>query len=275
VNIRPDHQRVALAYFAGMVLSQVVSRVQPARDDSRGGQQISGVQPIRLGIVDDHPVFRLGLKRAFEREADLEVAWELESTTDLLATLASSRVDVVLMDLNLGPDEDSLAATRAVIQRHPAVKVIIISASLEGDAAAAAKAAGAVGYLPKNLSVPDTMTAIRGLAAKSVGEIVFGDFLVVRTGAGGRKEISRHGLTRREQEVLAELRRGPTNREIASKLGVSIATVNKHVQQVLRKLQVRNRGQAVARLHAEAGWRNYQGASTPAQSTAGNPFPWC
>jgi DNA-binding NarL/FixJ family response regulator len=223
-----------------------------------GAKPIRGVQPIRLGIVDDHPVFRLGLKRAFEREADLEMAWELGSANDLLATLASSPVDVVLMDLNLGPDQDSLAATRAVIHRYPAVKVIIISASLDGDAAAAAKAVGAIGYLPKDLSVPDTMAAIRDLAAKKVGEIVFGDFLATSAGANGRKEISRHGLTRREQEVLVELRRGRTNREIATMLGVSIATVNKHVQQVLKKLHVRNRSQAVARLHADAAWRSYQ-----------------
>jgi DNA-binding NarL/FixJ family response regulator len=212
---------------------------------------------IRVGIVDDHPVFRLGLRRAFERETDLEVTWELGSTTDLLATLASSRVDVVLMDLNLGPDEDSLAATRALIQRYPGVKVIIISASLEGDAAAAAKAAGAIAYLPKDLPVSDTVAAIRGLGSATLGAIVFGDFLAARSGSG-KKETSRHGLTRREQEVLAEIRRGRTNKEIATKLGVSIATVNKHVQQVLKKLHVRNRSQAVARLHTEGAWRSYQ-----------------
>jgi len=239
----------------------VRARGQPARDVRRREQEIGGGKAIRLGIVDDHPVFRLGLRRAFEREADLELAWELGSTTDLLATLASSRVDVVLMDLNLGPDQDSLAATRAVLQRYPGVKVIIISASLEGDAAAAAKAAGAIAYLPKDLPVPDTMTAIRGLGAASLGTMVFGDFLAARSGSG-RKDTSRHGLTRREQEVLAEIRRGRTNREIASKLGVSIATVNKHVQQVLKKLHVRNRSQAVAQLHTEGAWRSYQTTGT-------------
>jgi NarL family two-component system response regulator LiaR len=161
------------------------------------------------------------------------------------------------MDLNLGPNQDSLAATRAVIQRYPGVKVIIISASLEVDAAAAAKAAGAVAYLPKDLSVSDTMAAIRQLAAVSAGSIIFGDFLAARS-SSARMASSHNGLTRREQEVLGEMRRGRTNREIASKLGVSIATVNKHVQQVLKKLHVRNRSQAVARLHTEGAWRSYQ-----------------
>ena len=217
--------------------------------------------PIRIGIVDDHPVFRLGLKRAFEREPDLEVAWDLASTTDLQSTIASSRVDVVLMDLDLGPDVDSLAATRAVIQRFPAVKVVIISASLDGDAVAAAKAAGAVAYLPKDLSIPDTKAAIRGLVGRVGGNIVFGNFLAARVGADGLNHAARHGLTRREQEVLTELHKGRTNREIASKFGVSIATVNKHVQQVLKKLHVRNRGQAVARLYGETPWRRSQAGS--------------
>jgi len=189
------------------------------------------------------------------------VVWELGSSTELLAKLATSRVDVLLLDLNLGPDDDSLAATRAVIQRFPAVKVIIVSASLDGDAAAAAKAAGAVGYLPKDLSIPDTTAAIRGLTAKGVGAVVFGNFLATRVGVDGLNGFSRHGLTKREQEVLAELRRGRTNREIATKFGVSIATVNKHVQQVLKKLHVRNRSQAVARLQGETAWRSHQTSS--------------
>src|SRR6266851_1067524 len=193
------------------------------------GQQIRGGQPIRLGIVDDHPVFRLGLRLLFEREVDVEVAWDLGSATELLTTLASAPVDVVLMDLNLGPEEDSLAETRVVVERYPDVKVVFISASLDGDAAAAARAAGAVGYLPKDLSVHDTMGAIRGLAA---------------TGKG----------------------------EIASKLGVSIATVNKHVQQVLKKLHVRNRGQAVARLNGDAAWRIHQ-ANIDARGLPGSTKP--
>lgn len=227
----------------------------------RWGQQFRGGEPIRLGIVDDHPVFRLGLRLLFEREAELEVAWDLASATELMTTLASSPVDVVLMDLNLGPEEDSLAATRSVVARYPDVKVVFISASLDGDAAAAARVAGAVGYLPKDLSVRDMVGAIRGLGATGIGEIVFGDFLTPRAGASGKNAIASHGLTRREHEVLAELRRGRTNREIASKLGVSIATVNKHVQQVLKKLHVRNRGQAVARLYSDSAWRINQATS--------------
>src|ERR1700736_2554250 len=115
------------------------------RSTTAGVQLFRAGRPIRLGIVDDHPVFRLGLARTLEREADMKVAWELGSTTDLMKSAQSSPVDVVLMDLTLGPDQDSLASTKALIQRHPRVKVIVLSALLEPEAAAAAQAAGASG----------------------------------------------------------------------------------------------------------------------------------
>ncbi len=215
-----------------------------------------GGPPIRLGIVDDHPVFRVGLTRTLEREADLTVAWDIGSATELLQKMADSPVDAVLMDLNLGPGQDSLATMRALIKRHPNAKVIVISALLDTEAAEAAKAAGARGYIPKDLPAGETAAAIRAIVSKRGRDLVFADFLTTRA-ADRRPRVAAYGLTRREQEVLVELRRGRTNREIASRFGVSIATVNKHVQHVLKKLQVRNRGQAVARLHADTGGRPY------------------
>jgi len=216
-----------------------------------------GGHPIRLGIVDDHPVFRVGLIRTLERQAGIKVVWELGSATDLIQTVAASPVDAVLLDLNLGPAQDSLGATRALIQRHPRIKVIVISALLDSEAAAAAKAAGASGYIPKDLAVSEMVAALRAVMSNQVGDAAFTDFLVNSAGAKRARTVPDLGLTRREQEVLAELRRGRSNREIASRLGVSIATVSKHVQQVLKKLNVRNRGQAVARFDAEAGRRPY------------------
>lgn len=228
----------------------------PGRSTTSGVQLFKAGRPIRLGIVDDHPVFRLGLARTLEREVDMKVVWELGATTELIQSARSFPVDVVLMDLNLGPGQDSLAATQALLQRHPAVKVIVISALLDPEAASAAKSAGASGYIPKDLPVSETVAAIRAILAKRTGVFVFADFLAPRNGTN-RAPTSSHGLTRREQEVLNELRRGRTNREIASKLGVSTPTVNKHVQHVLKKLRVTSRSQAVARLHAEAAGRPY------------------
>jgi len=212
---------------------------------------------IRLGIVDDHPVFRLGLIRSFERERDLAVVWELGATTEVFQTLSAKPVDVVLMDLYLGPEEDALGAVRAIRERYDNIKVIVLSASLEWESAAAARNAGAAGYLPKDLSIADMVAAIRGLASQKRSRLEFNDLLAARPPAAESSTSSRHGLTKREREVLGELRRGHTNREIATHLGVSITTVNKHVQQVLKKLHVRTRAQAVALLHAESAGNLY------------------
>jgi DNA-binding NarL/FixJ family response regulator len=213
---------------------------------------------IRLGIVDDHPVFRLGLRRTFERENDLQVVWDLAAASGLAPKLAASPVDVVLMDLDLGPGQDSLGATRAIVGGPGNVKVIVISASLDTDAVTAARLAGASGFLPKDLPVDKVIEAVRALGAKGKGRPAFADFVSRRPEMHGSGTLT-DGLTRREHQVLAELRRGCTNREIAARLGVSVPTVNKHVQQVLKKLRVKNRGQAVASAYAEAASRLYGG----------------
>ncbi len=205
---------------------------------------------IRLGIVDDHPVFRLGLIRLFERESDISVVWELPDVTELFTMLERIPIDVLLIDLSLGPDQDAVGAIEAVSRRDPQVKVIVISASLDWEAANAARAAGASGYLPKDLSTADMLATIRGLASPNFGRASFRDLLEVKGRTNGHHPWH-NALSRRELQVLAELRRGKSNKEIASQLGVSITTVNKHVQQVLKKLQVRTRSQAVAMVTAE------------------------
>jgi DNA-binding NarL/FixJ family response regulator len=210
--------------------------------------------------VDDHPVFRLGLRGTFERQKDLKVLWDLSGATKLLETFAAAPVEVVLMDLDLGPNQDGLSATRALKRAHPEVRVIVITASLDTETVAASRVAGASGYLAKDLPVADMVAAVRKLAAPGAVRIVLGDHLGTPYANGGSTWSGLRALTKREQQVLAELNRGRTNREIASRLGVSVTTVNKHVQQVLKKLHVRNRGQAVARLHAESAARVFQGA---------------
>jgi two-component system, NarL family, response regulator len=159
------------------------------------------------------------------------------------------------MDLNLGPNEDALATTTAIREKYEKVKVIVISASLDWEAATAARAAGANGYLPKDLAVTDIVDTIRALASPDFGRMSFSDRLHTKD---DRHASVRSRLTMRENEVLSELRRGRTNKEIARRLGVSITTVNKHVQQVLKKLHARTRSHAVAIVDAEAQGRPYR-----------------
>jgi len=187
--------------------------------------------------------------------------WELGSLDTLDEMLETCPVDVVLLDLILGPEQDALAATKAIREKYASVKVIVISGSLDFEWAGAARAAGAHGYLPKDLPVADMLAAIRGLSSPNFGRFGFGDLFPYQSGAKGHQVSLVRGLTRREQQVLAELRRGRTNKEIAAGLGVSITTINKHVQQVLKKLHVRTRAQAVVAMDAHTAGRPYVMAS--------------
>jgi DNA-binding NarL/FixJ family response regulator len=187
----------------------------------------------------------------------MAILWELGSVDVLSSMLESLPVDVVLMDLNLGSDQDALAATTAIRNKHDSVKVIVISASLDWEAATAARVAGASGYLPKDVAVVDMVAAIRALASPNLGRPSFNNLLETRQNNRSNLLPLRRGLTRREQEVLSELRRGRTNKEIARRFGVSITTINKHVQQVLKKLHVRTRAQAVAMIDAATSGRPY------------------
>ena len=216
----------------------------------RDREEGDGARLIRLGIVDDHPVFRLGLIRLFERESDISVVWELPDLGDLFGMLERFPVDVVLMDLSLGPEQDAIGAIDAIRRKYDLVKVIVVSASLDWEAANAARLAGASGYLPKDLSMVDMLATIRGLASPNFGRASFRDLLEVRARLSGSRNWQKD-LSKRELQVLAELRRGRSNKEIAAQLGVSITTINKHVQQVLKKLHVRTRSQAIAMVTAE------------------------
>jgi DNA-binding NarL/FixJ family response regulator len=173
----------------------------------------------------------LGLRRLLEREEGLWVEWEMPTARELCATLERQPVDVVLMDLELGSGSGGLEATQDVMARWPNLTVIVLTGSLDPKAREEAATAGAAGFLLKEMSAQDLVAAVRRVASGEVAS------------TPSRDEVALE-LSRRERQVLAEVRRGRTNREIARTLGVSITTVNKHVQQILRKLRVDNRVQA-------------------------------
>jgi DNA-binding NarL/FixJ family response regulator len=239
-----------------------LGRLGKARSGSQTAGKARGRPAIRIGIVDDHPVFRMGLKRALERERDLEVLWELPSATNLEASMRRTPVDLILMDLFMGRGKDGVAATRELTEQWPRVKVIVISASVDDSGVIASARAGAEGFLPKDMPVSDMVSSIRRLAGSDgSGRRATGDLMeTVRRGSRG-KSASRgrrpaggiEALSPRLRQVLEELRLGRTNREIAERLNISIGTVNKHVHQVLTVLKVRNRTQAAAAAGRETG----------------------
>jgi DNA-binding NarL/FixJ family response regulator len=190
------------------------------------------------------------LRRVLEKVPDIVVLWDTGSAVDLAENLENNPVDVVLMDLYLGANEDSLAATRAVRERYADLRVIVVSASLDWEAVTASRQAGADGYLPKDLSIEDMVAAIRALANPNLGRMSFSDRLSTDRTDNESGWVAQAGLTKREREVLLEMVGGHSNREIAARLGVSVTTVNKHVHQVLTKLKARTRAQVIARMRS-------------------------
>ena len=170
--------------------------------------------------------------------------------------LERNPVDVLLLDLYLGPEEDTLAVTREARERFSDLRVIMISASLDWDSVTASRQAGANGYLPKDLSVEDMVAGIRALADPNLGRMTFSERINPR-GSGAVSPTKEHdSLTRREREVLFEMVRGNSNRDIAARLGISVTTVNKHVHNILGKLKAKTRAQVIARMRGVPG-RNY------------------
>jgi DNA-binding NarL/FixJ family response regulator len=192
-------------------------------------------------------VFRLGLKRALERESDIDITWELGSVTGLDTAMSKSPVDVILMDVYMGAGGDGMAATRHVVEKWPDVGVAVISASVDARVGPASKRAGAHMFIPKATPVSEMVSSIRRMAAANPAASASGARLRRPGGVKGRIG----GLSPRQRQVLEQIRIGRTNREIASRLGISIATVNKHVHEVLTVLKVRNRTQAAAAIEQE------------------------
>ena len=194
---------------------------------------------IRLAIVDDHEVFRMGLRGLLERAGGLVVAWDTGSPHEAWSRIVEQPVDAVLVDVHLGGPVDGLEVSRMLTARDRDLKVVLMSGLVDEQRLAEAPLVGAVGFLPKELAAGDMVDALVSLVRPSRGNRS-PQQLAFKDEHGSRLDA----LSLRERQVLAEIRVGRTNREIAEKLQVSTSTVNKHVHQVLRKLRVRNRAEA-------------------------------
>jgi len=202
------------------------------------GPPPGGRRPVRLGIVDDHEVFRIGLRSLLERERVVEVAWDTASPHEAWRLIGAQPVDAVLVDVNLGGPIDGLDTARMLTGRDGGLRVMLMSGLVVDERRMRqARSAGVVGFLPKEMSASDMADAIRALVEP-------GAEAAVPAGEDPLGHVPLEPLSPREVEVLAQIRLGSTNREIARALRVSTTTVNKHVQNVLRKLGVRNRAEA-------------------------------
>jgi DNA-binding NarL/FixJ family response regulator len=204
---------------------------------------------VRVLIVDDHPLFREGLKAALQSADDIEVVAEAETAGAVPETVAECRPDVVVMDLSL-PDGTGLEATRRLADQGPAVPVLMLTMADDDGSLLAALQAGARGYLVKGAGRDEVLHAVRTVAA---GGAVFGADIAARITtllAGTRLREAGQlfpSLTTREAEVLDLVARGLDNRKIARELFVAEKTVRNHVTHIFEKLHVATRAEAVAR----------------------------
>lgn len=198
-------------------------------------------EPIRVMVVDDHPVWRNGLRADFERSGVAEIVAEAADGGEAIERAREAMPEVILMDLNM-PTVSGVEATRRIIDETPTAKVLILSATGEEQDVLEAVKAGASGYLLKSATSEEVAAAIVKVRAgepvftPSLAGLVLNEFRRVAT-----KDPNEPVLTARENEVLKLVAKGYTYREIGEKLFISIKTVQNHVQNILTKLQLRRR----------------------------------
>ena len=200
-------------------------------------------RPIRVMIVDDHPVVRDGLKNMLLAFDDLELVGEAGDGRQAVAHCGQAQPDVILMDMAM-PGMDGIAATRAILKERPRMKIIMLTSFVEDSVVQTALEAGANGYLLKNVPINTLADAIRSVYAGQPMLSPEATAALIRTKTGSFKPGN--DLSEREREVLALIVQGLSNEEIAEKLVISPATARHHVSACLQKLGAANRAQAAA-----------------------------
>lgn len=206
---------------------------------------------MRILIVDDHNLFREGLAGLLAGQQDMTVVGQASCVKDAVAMAAELKPDVILMDFTM-PDGTGLDATKAILLNQPSAKILFLTVHEDDELLFEALRRGAIGYLLKNVSAAQLLKMVRsieqgeaalmpGMTLKIVNEFAR------RSGAHAPAQPALDHLSARELEVLEELRKGATNREIATRLFISENTVRNHVHSILAKLKLQSRSQLVNR----------------------------
>ena len=208
---------------------------------------------LRVLVVDDHPVFRMGMVALLGTLDGIEVVAEAADAPAAVAAAAAHELDVVVMDLHLG-ETSGVEATREIVARDPSLGVLVVTMLDDDDSVFASMRAGARGYLLKGAAPAEVERALRAVAN---GEVLLGPTVASRAVAylaGARTGAAQPfpDLTEREREVLDLVAHGFDNATIARRLTLSSKTVRNHLSNVLTKLQVADRAQAIVRAR-EAG----------------------
>ena len=202
----------------------------------------------RLLLVDDHAVVRSGLKMLLSGHSEMEIVGEADSAAGALQEAERTHPDVILMDIGL-PDKTGIEATREIKAKFPDIKIVALTIHEDEEYFFQMLDAGASGYVPKRAAPDELITAIRAAAAgevylyPSMAKLLVRDFLNAERPAG--EKLNLDGLTDREREVLTHLAEGASNDEIAAALFISPKTVERHRENIMRKLNLHSRSELV------------------------------
>jgi NarL family two-component system response regulator LiaR len=200
-------------------------------------------KPIRVMLVDDHTMVRRGLVTFLNVYDDLELAGEAESGQEAIQLCAQLQPDVVLMDMVM-PDMDGATTTRLIRKQSPSIQVLALTSFKEEILVQSALQAGAIGYLLKDVSADELAQAIR--AAHAGRATLSPEAAQALVHAASQPPAPEHNLTERERVVLTLMVEGLNNTQIAARLTVSPSTIKSHVSNILSKLDVVSRTEAVA-----------------------------
>ena len=208
------------------------------------------MDPIHILIADDHPLFRDGLRALLESVPDMQVIGEAMTGSEVVVLAASLQPDVILMDIKM-PGLNGIEATRRILHTSPHIRILILTMFEDDESVFAAVRAGARGYLLKGAVQEETLRAIHAVAS---GEAIFGPVIAERlihyfssprlTAKRGPAQFFPE-LTEREYEILTLIAQRKSNAEIATHFVLSPKTVRNHVSNILSKLQVADRTEAM------------------------------
>jgi DNA-binding NarL/FixJ family response regulator len=214
-----------------------------------------GEERVRILIVDDHVLFRVGIAQILSKESDLDVVGEADDARSAVDTALDTSPNIVLMDLSL-PSPGGIETTQRIKRELPSTSVIVLASQEDDDSLFDAIKAGAAAYILKDVSPDDLVNIIRRV---SNGEYLINDKVFSQPAVASRvlkefRELAVYGqeaapifapLSPREVEILDNIAQGMTNKQVAYTLSISEQTVKNHMSSILRKLSVNDRTQAV------------------------------
>ena len=223
--------------------------------DRRRGERRSTDEKIRILIVDDHVLFRLGISNIISREADFEIVGEADDSRSAIDIALETSPDIILMDSSL-PPPGGIETTQRIKRELPACGIIVLSAAEDEDDLFGAIKAGAAAFILKDVNPADLVTVIRRVVS---GEYLINDEVFTKPSVASRvlkefRELAVYGqeaapifapLSPREVQILDNIAQGMTNKQVAYALSISEQTVKNHMSSILRKLSVNDRTQAV------------------------------